>query len=229
MESLINVDSIVTVPVVGTPHAAISSEIQKSMDLKSQIINPTVEMIGDIGYFKNAISPEAGDYIVKFCEARYAWKKSVTVGEAKGLVDAASSPRQSSTISISGLQDLKDVDSFIHKAFVTCIAEYKKNFIEDLGISHDEGYGLLKYEKGGYYRVHIDYTSNSAQQNIRALSGLIYLNDNYKGGEIMFPRQGVKIKPNAGSIVLFPGIFTHPHTSLDIEDGIKYCVVTWWK
>lgn len=36
----------------------------------------------------------------------------------------------------------------------------------------------------------------------------IFLNDNYEGGELVFPEIGVSLKPTAGSLVLFPGYFT---------------------
>lgn len=36
----------------------------------------------------------------------------------------------------------------------------------------------------------------------------IFLNDDYEGGELVFPEQDIVLKPKAGSLVFFPGYYT---------------------
>lgn len=87
------------------------------------------------------------------------------------------------------------------------------------------GYDLLRYEEGQAYGLHAD--ACSARAPGRLLSVLIYLNDDYEGGELYFPRQDVTIKPVAGTMVIFPSIATHPHEAKPVTRGTKYAIVTW--
>lgn len=96
-------------------------------------------------------------------------------------------------------------------------------------LSRDEGYQLLKYDVNQHFKPHIDnIMGRPTGEGSRAVSMVIYLNDDYSGGELCFPRQEVTIKPEAGSLVVFPSYFTHVHESRDITQGIKYSVVTWF-
>jgi predicted 2-oxoglutarate/Fe(II)-dependent dioxygenase YbiX len=57
------------------------------------------------------------------------------------------------------------------------------------------------------------------------VSAVVYLNDDYDGGEIEFPRHNLTLKPKAGDIILFPSNFVYEHASLNISSGTKYSVV----
>lgn len=82
---------------------------------------------------------------------------------------------------------------------------------------------ILKYGKTGYLPEHQDQGVSS-----RVLSTVAYLNDNYTGGEIEFPHVGVKIKPEAGSVIFFPSNFVFTHTVKEIVDGYRYSVPQWY-
>jgi predicted 2-oxoglutarate/Fe(II)-dependent dioxygenase YbiX len=56
---------------------------------------------------------------------------------------------------------------------------------------------------------------------------VLYLNDDYLGGEIEFPHYDVKIKPEAGTLVLFPSNYAYRHIAHEVTSGIKYALVTW--
>jgi hypothetical protein len=53
-----------------------------------------------------------------------------------------------------------------------------------------------------------------------------YLNDNYEGGELSFRLQGLKIKPKAGDMYVFPSNYMYPHVAEKVTSGIKYSLVT---
>lgn len=84
---------------------------------------------------------------------------------------------------------------------------------------------ILKYEKSGYLPEHTDHGSSS-----RTLSVVLYLNDDYKGGEITFPHvgDGITIKPQAGSAIFFPSNFVFSHSVSEISDGIRYALPNWY-
>jgi predicted 2-oxoglutarate/Fe(II)-dependent dioxygenase YbiX len=61
----------------------------------------------------------------------------------------------------------------------------------------------------------------------RAISALVYLNNDYTGGEIEFPNHNVKIKPLPGMMNLFPSNFAYLHQAHPVIEGTKYALVTW--
>lgn len=60
------------------------------------------------------------------------------------------------------------------------------------------------------------------------LAGLFYLNDDYEGGELYFPLQGIQFKPKAGSAYFFPGDRNFIHGVTPIQSGIRYVVPFFW-
>jgi hypothetical protein len=56
------------------------------------------------------------------------------------------------------------------------------------------------------------------------IAGLFYLNDDYEGGELYFPNQGIQFKPKAGSAYFFPGDLNYIHGVTQITEGTRYVV-----
>ena len=84
---------------------------------------------------------------------------------------------------------------------------------------------MLRYEKGGYYTKHID----DGPDTPRTLSVIIFLNNDYKGGDIEFNflNSSLKIEPGAGKAIIWPSNFLFPHRVLKVEEGIRYALVSW--
>jgi hypothetical protein len=89
--------------------------------------------------------------------------------------------------------------------------------------NREESIHLLKYEPGGHLPAHQDQGVSS-----RVLSTVMYLNDNYEGGEIEFKQSGVRIKPEAGSIIFFPSNFLYVHEVYPITSGSRYSMPHWY-
>lgn len=60
------------------------------------------------------------------------------------------------------------------------------------------------------------------------LAGLFYINDDYEGGELYFPNQGIQFKPKKGAAYFFPGDRNFIHGITPIESGIRYTVPFFW-
>lgn len=93
---------------------------------------------------------------------------------------------------------------------------------------------VLRYREGQFYKRHVDNILLSSrfqevEQGIptRDISVVGYLNDGFEGGETYFDRQNVKVSPKAGSVLVFPAYFTHPHESLPVIKGEKYAFTSW--
>jgi len=53
-----------------------------------------------------------------------------------------------------------------------------------------------------------------------------YLNDNYDGGEIAFDMYDIKVKPDAGDLIIFPSNYMFMHKAMPVTSGVKYSIVT---
>lgn len=98
----------------------------------------------------------------------------------------------------------------------------KKHNIQNL---YHEGYNLLKYKEGQSYGLHYDGVTALK----RAVSAIVYLNDNFDGGYLEFPNFNVRIKPEKGMLILFPSNFAYAHVASPVTRGEKYAIVTWLK
>jgi predicted 2-oxoglutarate/Fe(II)-dependent dioxygenase YbiX len=56
---------------------------------------------------------------------------------------------------------------------------------------------------------------------------LLYLNDDYSGGELEFRNFQLKISPKKGMLLLFPSNFAYAHIAHPVTSGTKYAFVTW--
>ncbi len=58
---------------------------------------------------------------------------------------------------------------------------------------------------------------------------VLYLNDNYKGGEIYYPNVNVEIKPSALSLVLHPAHEAYRHGVKKVSSGTRYSMTVFVK
>ena len=89
--------------------------------------------------------------------------------------------------------------------------------------SREKTMHLLKYKESGFLPAHSDHGISS-----RVLSALLYLNDDYEGGNIRFPHAGIDIKPEAGSIMFFPSNFVYVHEVDAVTNGTRYSLPNWY-
>lgn len=103
--------------------------------------------------------------------------------------------------------------------YITKVYPFAYNNIK----SREYSVHLLKYEQGGYLPAHQDHGVSS-----RVLSVVMYLNNDYEGGEMVFPNSNVTIKPDPGSIVFFPSNFLYVHEVKPITSGVRYSMPHWY-
>jgi predicted 2-oxoglutarate/Fe(II)-dependent dioxygenase YbiX len=117
----------------------------------------------------------------------------------------------------------KTLNNIFFEAFDPCEQDYKNSF--GIGSEWHDGWSILKYGKGQFFKNHID--DNIAYH--RRISTVYYMNDDYEGGEICFPRYDLKIKPEKHDLLIFPSFYTYNHEVLPVTSGTRYAVVGWIK
>jgi hypothetical protein len=91
-----------------------------------------------------------------------------------------------------------------------------------VGIQYFEAFNFVKYDGAGtHFKIHADH----GPAYVATVSIVAYLNSNYEGGEIYFPRFDLTIKPKTGDVIIFPSTYIYEHASNDMISGTKYSVV----
>jgi hypothetical protein len=84
-----------------------------------------------------------------------------------------------------------------------------------------KNYTIKKYDTGGHIGAHSD-RDHDKDFNTYDWTALVYLNEDYDGGELEFNKLGYTIKPKAGSIIFFST--DEVHTAHPVISGNKYFI-----
>ena len=118
-------------------------------------------------------------------------------------------------------------------------SEIKNGFIKAVASVHEIdpdtvveiGYHTQKWEPGAYARIHSDNTDEHGNSGPFARSryaAFLYLNDDFDGGLLKFPKQNIEIAPKVGMLAAFDGGFNNMHEVTLIESGIRYTIGSFW-
>jgi len=116
-------------------------------------------------------------------------------------------------------QDLFDIHKKVDDSLDICLNDYGS--LWHLQMNYKEAFNFVKYLPGEYFKIHGDH----GPYYTCTVSAVVYLNDDYAGGDIEFVRQGLRVKPEAGDIIVFPSNFVYEHASCEVFNGVKYSVV----
>jgi len=134
--------------------------------------------------------------------------------------------KRSTDLVTSGKENWKDIDQELFRSLGTAVKEFRETYPFFKGPFKDMGYAIQRTNPGEFYHWHIDGGSHEFSQ--RQLVAVWYLNNvEGPGGETEFLYQNIKIKPEAGKLVLFPPFWTHEHRGAILEKGVKYIATTW--
>lgn len=134
--------------------------------------------------------------------------------------------KRSTDLVVSGKPHWQDVDRALFTSLATTLLVFREQYPFFKGPFKDMGYALQRTLPGEFYHWHIDGGSHSF--SYRQLVAVWYLNDVAgPGGETEFLFQQVKIKPQAGKLILFPPFWTHEHRGVTLMQGVKYIATSW--
>ena len=103
-------------------------------------------------------------------------------------------------------------------------------------ISESEIPQILSYGIGGHYCPHIDGESlwQTPEGELiwkksvdRDISMVFYLNDDYEGGDFVFPDLKIRVRPEPGMLVCFPSNHHYKHGVEPVTKGKRYSIVCW--
>lgn len=191
------------------------------------------EFHGAIRIYKGAIE-DSNDILIKLIKCIdkskiWKWRSSGQAIYTKELqrksIDAILPSFYSDYSSLELSEDDKDLISFshyIHKITKEKVLEYANYF--GINIDRNEKSKLIKYSSGDFFTLHRDDHPITP----RTFSTILYLNDNYVGGDLYFKYFDFKYKPGKGDLIIFPSNYPYSHESIKIESGNKYAIVDFW-
>lgn len=151
--------------------------------------------------------------------------------------------------------DMQDWDKIyqLDKNKYANILNLAKNQVENrFGVSViKEQFLISRWRVGREQRPHVDYINDHEDNDFEALysagmnesfikqfkenyttknySTIIYLNENFSGGELYFPQYDeLTISPETGMMITFKGDTHHMHGVKKINEGIRYTISIFW-
>lgn len=114
----------------------------------------------------------------------------------------------------------------------TAIDKLQNEIEMHFGRPLEEGFpGIRMWSPGEYQPLHADGEDPEGHPNeayVVDYGSVIYLNDDYDGGEIYFPDQDIDFKPKAGTVVFFPSNNMFIHGVREILSGYRYTCPQFW-
>ena len=182
-----------------------------------------------IGVYKNAYPKEYCDLLIKYFE---------------DLSTAGLTENRQQDASILKV-DIDDEQLFAHEianigGSVKAVSQFNSVFWSQIYPHYSSTFDILKnYDNhsnyffklqktnigGGYHKWHAENGTVGGVNRI--LAWTLYLNDVEEGGETEFLYYPRRIKPEAGTFVLWPSAFTHTHRGNPPISNTKYIVTGW--
>lgn len=127
---------------------------------------------------------------------------------------------------------LDDRRSEITQIIKTAFVELADRFLGQ-ALNWYESPELMRYRPGGLYVDHADSQNMDPDTHQwtkvidRDLSLLLYLNDDFEGGELFFNHFRYSLRPRAGMAVLFPSDNRYMHAAKQVTQGERFVIVSW--
>ena len=113
------------------------------------------------------------------------------------------------------------------EADIVCLEEYIRKYEHLLCYRYQQVYLNVQrtLPQQGYHSWHSEDGNMGA--NRRILATMMYLNDDFDGGETEFLYQSLRVKPKRGMVLIWPAGFTHVHRGNPPLSGEKFIATSW--
>lgn len=199
-------------------------DLVKAMNLNADG-DPRLEAFGDklaerpgVTLFRNLLSKAECDYLRDAIGQNY--EPSMVYDKDRRLV--RDEIRTSDGATVHWLVEDPAVVAINRRIAAATASEYEQG----------EALALLRYQPGQQYRPHFDFVKGA--ENRRLMTALVYLNDDYDGGETAFVQTGLEVKGRTGDMLMFvnDGGDAGPdplseHEGRPVTKGIKYLATRW--
>ena len=125
-------------------------------------------------------------------------------------------------------KSIKNLINSIHHKVLSLVQKFYNEDVLYLEFSN-----LVYWGKGMELVPHadnfwIDNPKKPHNYSHRVYSSILYLNDNFKGGETYFPGHNYSIKPKSGTLTFYTSGAKHVHGVKKVISGTRYTLGTWY-
>lgn len=205
-----------------------SNRVARSLNGSITVENPGL----GLNIYRNTFSSEDAKRYIHILESNLSQNKKYNWSEAKVTNSDVAIKKARDCVDFKYKQEnlgprdetnaeLIDLHQEIYEKLKLCIDDYARYW--GIDVVYYEAFNFVKYEgEGTHFNIHADH---GPAYNC-TVSAVIYINDDYEGGEIKFPRLDNYVHtPKVGDIAVFPSNYIYEHASLPMKSGTKYCVV----
>ena len=183
---------------------------------------------------ENVITKEGTDFLVNYM--RQSKKEDLSVFDP----ETSNKNRDTSWVTDKNYRDtqicsIEPVFDQVHDLMKNIVFNIINPFYE-FEIKDSEIPQLLYYGVGGHYLPHIDGYAEWVNPDgtkvwrksvDRDLSVVIYLNDDFEGGDFVFPDLNIKVRPKPGMMIAFPSTPHYTHGVEPVTKGERFAIVCW--
>ena len=175
-----------------------------------------------IGHYKNILSQELCNAIIEedfdYSKSTYSTHKGLSPNKERVKMDEIWIRKDHVFY-----EELNHAVTDVAERYSEEVKKAKRNFVAH----KTTDFRVNKYEKGGYMSLHCDniHHSHGQQYGYPQASVLLFLNDDYKGGQLKISNTTYNTKK--GSAIIFPSNFMFPHEVNLVTEGTRYSIVTW--
>lgn len=90
---------------------------------------------------------------------------------------------------------------------------------------------IVRWHRGYELHPHADREEQDGSTHPfpwRDFASVIYLNDDFEGGEIYWPNKDIEYKPQARSLAIFPGTNEFLHGVREVPEGVRYTIASFF-
>jgi hypothetical protein len=167
---------------------------------------------------ENFLSAEECDYLINRAKTKNAW---LTKKQTFGFWEDRNTPLLCESM-LSDDQDSKykklviDIHDRLRDLFSKQLADGENVYCDQIGI--------VRWEPGSYQMTHIDHVDGMD----RICGSVIYLNDDYSGGETFYPFFEKSMIPQKGKVFAHDPDNNHLHGVTQIGGCTRYTISSTW-
>ena len=172
-----------------------------------------------VHFYEDIISEKDCNILMK---AEFDYKQS------KYATHDSESPRSNERVKMDDAWIMEGTEHYnrIKVSFEKVINNYQKENKYCI-IKNTTPFRINRYSVGGFMSEHCDNIHHSHGQTYGypQLTSLLFLNDDYEGGEFLV--NNLSYPKKKGSAIVFPSNFMYPHQVSEITKGTRWSIVTW--
>ena len=156
------------------------------------------------------LSPQECDHLINISKSRL--NNSLVYSDSTDVYDTKTRRSEQAW--------LKDGDDLLVMGISQRVAE-----ISGFPIENQEDLQVVSYKPGGFFTPHYDACDGKGAYckrmdgtaGPRLLTYLIYLNDDFEGGETVFPKKKLAVRPKKGKCIVFRSTLPSPDNRIILE------------